>query len=126
MELTQIQQRIDQLDQANNEIKILKVTLDDALKEDDRYQELDVQLRELNAQKKKVKDEIWGQVTYQDALAKIKDIKEEIADLLDILNHELLQWREENGSDEIVGSDGTTRKLKINVRLQPQRSKNDY
>lgn len=126
MDLEKIQKRIEQLDQAQNEMRLLKVTLDDALKEDSAYQEVDLQLRELNTKKKKLKDEIWGQPTYQEAIAKTKDIKEEVKDLADILNHELLEWRKENDSDEIIGSDGTVRKLKINVRLQPQHGKNDY
>ncbi len=120
MDLEKIQKRIEQVEQAQNELRIIKVTLEDALKEDGNFQELDLQLRELNTKKKKVKDEIWGQTTYQDALAKMKDIKEEIKDLSDILNHELLEWRKENDSDEIIGADGTLRKLKINVRLQMQ------
>lgn len=121
--LEQIQKRIEQLEQAQNEMKILKTSLEDALKEDSQFQEVDLQLRELNTKKKRIKDEIWGQPTYQDAIAKIKDIKEEIKDLGDILNHELLAWRQENNTDEIVGSDGTTRKMKINVRIQPQYGK---
>ncbi len=120
MDLEKIQKRIEQVEQAQNELRLIKVTLEDALKEDGNFQELDLQLRELNTKKKKVKDEIWGQTTYQDALAKMKDIKEEIKDLSDILNHELLEWRKENDSDEIIGADGTLRKLKINVRLQMQ------
>lgn len=123
MDLEKIQQRIEQLEQAQNEIKILKTTLDDALKEDSKYQEIDLQMRDLTTQKKRVKDEIWGQPTYQEALAKIKDIKEEIKDVTDILNHELLAWRQEHDTDEIIGSDGTPRKLKVNVRLQPQYGK---
>lgn len=126
MDLEKIQQRIEQLEQAQNEIRILKVTLDDALKEDSNYQEVDMQLRELNTKKKRIKDEIWGQATYQEAQAKIKDIKEEIRDLGDILNHELLAWRQEHQSDEIIGTDGTVRKLKINVKLQPQHGKSSY
>lgn len=120
MDLEKIQKRIEQVEQAQNELRIIKVTLEDALKEDSTFQELDMQLRELNSKKKKIKDEIWGQTTYQDALAKLKDIKEEIKDLSDILNHELLEWRKENDSDEIIGADGTLRKLKINIRLQMQ------
>jgi hypothetical protein len=120
MDLEKIQKRIEQVEAAQNEQRLLKVTLDDALKEDSSFQELDLQLRELNTKKKKIKDEIWGQQTYQEALAKMKDVKEEIKDLSDILNHELLEWRKENDSDEIIGLDGTLRKLKINVRLQPQ------
>ncbi len=121
MDLEQIQRRIEQLDAAQDEIRVIKTTLEEALKEDDRYQEIDAELRDLGIKKKQIKDEIWGQKTYQDAMAKMKDIKEEIKDTQDILNHELLQWREEHKSDEIIGSDGTTRKLKINVRLQQLR-----
>jgi hypothetical protein len=121
MNLEQLQKRIEQLEQAQNELKQIKITLDDALKEDDRYQEVDLETRELATKKKRVKDEIWGQATYREAIAKMKDIKEEIADLNDILNHELLAWRQTHNSDEIIGSDGTVHKLKVNVRLQPQR-----
>lgn len=118
MDLAAIQERITQLDRAQEEMKQLKTVLDDALKEDERYQEVDLATRELATKKKRIKDEVWGQATYQEALDKIKDIKEEISDISEILSHELLAWREQNQSDEIVGSDGTARKLKINVRLQ--------
>ncbi len=123
MDLEALQRRIEQLEQAQNEVKVLKTTLEDALREDDRFQEVDLSLREMNMKKKQLKDEIWGQATYQEGLAKLKDIKEEITDISDILNHELLQWRQEHNSDEIIGSDGTTRKLKVSVRLKPQYTK---
>lgn len=118
MDLAALQERIAQLDRAQEEMKQLKIVLDDALKEDARFQEVDLATRELATKKKRIKDEIWGQATYQESLDKIKDIKEEIGDISEILSHELLVWREQNQSDEIVGSDGTARKLKINVRLQ--------
>lgn len=123
MDLEKIQQRIEQLEQLQRDMKVLKVTLEDALKEDDQFQEVDLQLRELNTKKKRVKDEIWGQATYQESLAKLKDMREESKDLTDILTQELLVWREANNTDEIIGSDGTTRKLKINVRVQQQYAK---
>ncbi len=123
MDIAVIQERISQLERAQNEIKQHKTVLEDALKEDERFQEVDLQMRELATKKKRIKDEIWGQAAYVEAVDKIKDIKEEIADLSEILNHELLAWREQNQSDEIVGSDGTPRKLKINVRLQHVSSK---
>jgi prefoldin subunit 5 len=118
MDLELIQRRIEQLEQAQNEIKTLKTTLDDALKEDGRYQEVDLEIREVATKKKRIKDEIWNQPTYREAIQKIKEIKEEIADIHDILNHELLAWRQTNNTDEFIASDGTPRKLKINVRIQ--------
>lgn len=118
MSLEQIQKRIETLEATQDEVRVIKQTLEEALKEDDRYQEIDAELRDLGIKKKQIKDEIWGQTTYQEAQAKLKDVKEEMKDTQDILNHELLQWREEHKSDEIIGSDGTTRKLKINIRLQ--------
>ena len=125
MDLATIQKRIEQLDGAQNEIRILKQTLDDALKEDDRYQEMDLALRDLTIKKKQLKDEIWRQEALQDATRKIKELKEEMADLSEILNHELLAWRQEHNSDEIIGSDGATRKVKISVRLQTLRTPRD-
>lgn len=118
MDLTNLQERIAQMERAQNEMKQLKTVLEDALKEDERYQEVDLSTRELATKKKRIKDEIWGQPTFQDAIAKIKDMKEEVNDITDILSHELLEWRQHNQSDEIIGSDGTPRKFKINVRLQ--------
>lgn len=121
MELETIQKRIEQLEQAQQELKVLKLTLDDALKEDAKYQELDLQIRDLNMQKKRVKDEVWQQQTYKEAQNKIKEIKNDLKDLIDILNHELLEWRLANQSEEIIGADGTPRKFKVNVRIQPPR-----
>ena len=123
MDLEQLQRRIEQLENSQNEMKQLKVTLEDALKEDQRYQEVDLESREVATKKKRIKDEVWSQPTYRDALQKIKEIKEEMIDINDILSHELLEWRQENKSDEIVGADGTPRKLKINVRLQQLHNK---
>lgn len=118
MDLASLQERIAQMERAQNEMKQLRTVLEDALKEDERYQEVDLVTRELATKKKRIKDEIWGRPTFQEAIAKIKDMKEEISDITEILSHELLEWRQHNQSDEIIGSDGTPRKLKINVRLQ--------
>ena len=121
--LEAIQKRIEQIEKAREELRLIKVTLDDALNEDDKFQELDAQLRDLTVQKKRVRDEILSQAAYQEAMAKMKDVKEEIADTADILNHELLDWRQNNNTEEIIGLDGTTRKLKVSIRLQPLRNK---
>ena len=122
MDLTTIQKRISQLDAAQQEARRTKETLDDALKEDDRYQEIDLQIRDLALKRKQLKDEIWTQKAFQEAVAKLKDIREEISDLAEILNQELLDWRQKNNTDEIIGADGTTRRVKISVRLLPPRS----
>lgn len=121
MSLQTIQKRIEQLDKAQEQLRVIKVTLDDALKEDAKFQEIDAQLRDLSLQKKHVRDEILSQQTYQTVMAKMKDIKEEIVDTMEILNHELLEWRHTNNTEEIIGSDGTTRRLKVSIRLQPLR-----
>lgn len=118
MELETIQKRIASLESAQEEVRKLKLTLEDALKDDATFQEVDLEAREVAMKKKRIKDEVWGQPAYQEASAKLKELKEEITDLQDILRHELLQYRQENNTEEIVAADGTTRKLKINIRLQ--------
>ncbi len=118
MNLEQMQRRIEQVEASQREMNVIKQTLEDALKEDDKFQEIDLEAREIATKKKQIKDEIWGQPTYKEAQIKLKDLKEEVNDTMDILRHELLQWGQEHNTDEIIASDGTIRKFKISVRLQ--------
>lgn len=125
MDLQTIQKRIESLDNAQSEVQKIKLLLEDALKEDATFQEIDLETREIAMKKKKVKDEVWGQPAYQEAMAKLKDIKEEVKDLQDILRHELLEYRQTNNTEEIILADGSTRKLKINIRLQAMHEKGE-
>lgn len=117
MTLTHLQNRIEELDRLRVEARELKQVLDDALKEDAAFCDVDAECRDAASRKRKRKEAIWSQPIHQTNVAKAKDLKEEIGERETILTSELLVWRQQNNRDEIVGRDGATRKIKINIRL---------
>lgn len=123
-DISTIQQRIQQQDQLRAGIKELKQVLNDALMEDDQYQRVDLEMRELTAKKKRIKDEVWKQPDLESATAKIKEMQEELKDLGDILDTELLEWRQSHNTDEFPTADGGIRRVKISVRLQAKYESN--
>lgn len=132
MDIAAIQKRIASIEKLKDEAKVANEAINNALANDGSYQTAVTEAKEANGRKKRIKDEILGQVENQEFVTKIKDLKEEISTLEELLAYELIEYSQKNNTDMIQGGDGLVRKFKILVRLLPGRgfdsegSGNDY
>jgi len=120
MDIGTIQRRIGMILKFQEENKIAKDTLKQALDEDEPYHQANQELKEIAAKKKVLKDQIWAQPANKALLEDIKVNNDEVKTLQDILNHELLDFYQKNGSFEIEDALGNPIKFKLIAKLFPK------
>ena len=120
MDIAQIQKRIAQMEQYSKEIKDAKEMLKEELESDDAYREAAEEAAEVNAKKKRLKDEIMARGANQKLASEIKQNTEETSLLKEILSAELVEVHKENETDEIADANGELRKFKITAKLLPK------
>lgn len=121
MDIAQIQKRIASIEELKDGIKTAQEAVKNALDNDGMYKEALEAAKTANTRKKKLKDDILNQAENRDFVDKIKDVKEEIATLEELLSYELVEYAQHNNTDMIQGVDGLVRKFKIKVQLLPGR-----
>jgi hypothetical protein len=121
MDIVSIQKRIDSIEKLKEDMKTSQEAIKNALENDGMYQDVTKQAKEINTKKKRIKDDVLNQAENREFVEKVKDTKEEIATLEELLAYELMEYSQSNNTDMIQGADGLVRKFKILVRLLPGR-----
>lgn len=119
MDITNIQKRIASIEKLKEDAKTSQEAIRNALDNDGIYQETVKQSKEINSKKKRVREDVLNQAENREFVEKIKDIKDEINTLEELLAYELVEYAQKNNTDMIQGDDGLVRKFKIVVRLLP-------
>lgn len=119
-DIATIQKRIEQLEKLKEEVKISKEMLKGELENDLAYLEIAEEVKAGTQKKKQIKDEIIGKGPNQEILATVKNNLEEISTLNEILSTELMDFYQENKTDEILD-----RKFKVTVKLMPKKGNYD-
>lgn len=113
-----IQRRISMIRKLEEEIKVAKDALKQALENDSAYVTANDEAKTTTNKKKVIKDQIWNQDGNRALLEDVKVNTEEIATLQEILNAELIDYARTNNTDEIQDESGNTIKFKMIVKLQ--------
>jgi hypothetical protein len=121
MDLAGIQKRISNIEKLKEDMKVSQEAIKNALDNDGTYQQTVKEAKEINTKKKRIRDDILNQAENRDFVEKVKDMKEEISTLEELLAYELVEYSQQNNTDMIQGNDGLVRKFKILVRLLPGR-----
>lgn len=121
MDIGSIQKRITSIEELREQMKVAQEAIKNALDNDSMYQDIVKQAKEVNLKKKKIRDDIVNQAENREFVEKIKDVKEEISTLEELLSYELVEYSQQNNTDMIQGNDGFVRKFKIRVQLLPGR-----
>lgn len=117
MDVPQIARRVGLIQKYKEEIKVAKLTLKQALEEDQLYTQADKEAKESNLKKKQIKDQIWGRPELRKVRDDILTNQEEINTLQEILNEELTEYYQEHNTDELMGEDGQPIKFKLVAKL---------
>lgn len=121
MDIASIQKRISSIEELKNEQRVASEAISNALANDSSYQQVVKESKEVNAKKKRLRDSVLETSENKEVVAKLRDIKEEISTLEDLLAYELMEYSQKNNTDIIEGADGLVRKFKILVKLMPGR-----
>ncbi len=116
MDISTIQKRIGQLEKLEEEVRVAREMLKGELENEELYLQANEEVKATVTKRKQVKDEILGKGPNQKILTEIKENQEEITTLKEILSAELMEFYQQNQTDEIAD-----RKFKINVRLLPKK-----
>ncbi len=117
MNLSQIQKRIEAIEELQRNLRESREMLKEELENNPEYRDAAEQVKELASKKKRLKDEISNTGSNKQLLEKIKEDNEELGVLKEILSAELMQIYTEKNIDEIADRNGETRKFKVMATL---------
>lgn len=122
MDLSIIKERIEQLETLKKENKISREALRNELENSNEYLEVCQEVEAVMDKRKRVKEAIWTKAETQKLIMDIKENREEINTIIEILSVELMDYYSEKKTDEIEDRDGEQRKFKLVVKLAPKKS----
>ena len=118
-------ERIRIIERLEQENKVSKQMIKDALENSETYREAFDKAKESISVKKQIKDAILSEPENLKACESVKENTEEISTLKEVLSAELMDYFQKEKTDEIDTGEGEPRKFKISVRLLPKGSKYD-
>lgn len=121
MELTSIHKRMTEVETYKNENKVARETLKNELENNTTYLEACEEVKTATEKRKRIKNEILAQQETQKIIADIKDNKEELDTLEEILSSEVVEYYKESNANEIEDADGDKRQFKIVVKFLPKK-----
>ena len=121
MDITEIKKRIKSLETYKEENKVARQALSDELENNPSYIESCDVVKEAMLKRKQIKDEIIAQPETQKIILNIKENKEEVETLEEILSTELVEYFHEKKVSEIEDADGEKRQFKIVVKILPKK-----
>jgi hypothetical protein len=112
-----IKRRIELIEKLQGEIKIAKDMLNEALTNDSAYTDAAEEAKVASSKKKQILSEIYNQPANNKLQVEIKENRDEIMTLKEMLSEELIEYRIERKSEVIEVTDGSQRGFKFSVRL---------
>jgi hypothetical protein len=120
-----VKKRILEVESFKEKNKTARDALKNELENSPEYFSACEEVKAALLKKKRIKDEIWAKTETQQLIFDIKENKEELDTLEEILSAELMDFYKESGSDTIEDDNGEPRKFKIIARLLPKKKKYD-
>lgn len=125
MPIDDLKQRIFDVENFKEKNKTAREALKNELENSQEYLSACEEVKAALLKKKRIKDEIWAKVETQQLIADIKENKEELNTLEEILSAELMDFYKNSGTDTIEDSSGEPRKFKIIAKLLPRKKTYD-
>lgn len=125
MELNKIHERLGLIENYKEKNKIARESLKSELENNEEYMAIRDEMQTLAERLKRLKSEIWAQAETQKLSTDIKENKEELDTLEEILSTELMEYYKESETMEIEDADGEKRQFKLVAKLLPKKKKYD-
>ncbi|MEI6039756.1 MAG: hypothetical protein WCP93_00130 [Candidatus Berkelbacteria bacterium] len=125
MDVSIIKERMEQLETFKNENKIAREALKNELENDTDYLAVCEEIKALMDKKKRIKDAIWAKAETQKLISDIKENRDELGTLEEILSSELMEYFSDHKTNEIEDQKGEVRKFKVVAKLLPKKNKTD-
>lgn len=125
MALADIQQRLTEIESEKEQVQTIKQMLKDALESDIPYQEAAAEQQDWSAKAKKAKEAAYGAANGDELLEKIAEHNEKIKSLIELLSFELIQYYEENKTNEFEDANGNIRRFKVGATIVRGKGQDD-
>lgn len=112
-----ITKRLKIINDLRSELNALKENYDDLIENDPLFQEVQEKEVELKEEKKASKTRLMTNETLQALGEEIKEKRREIKEHGEALSVELIELYRQSGVLEITDADGSTKRMKFNVKL---------
>ena len=117
MALSDIQQRLSEIETEKEQVQTLKQMLKDSLESDIPYQEAAAEQKDWAAKAKKAKEDAFAAANADEIQEKIAEHNEKIKSLNELFSYELIQYYEENKTNEFEDANGNIRRFKVGASL---------
>ena len=125
MDLSIIRERLGQVETLRQENKIARQALQNELDNETEYTQVCEELKAVLDKRKRIRETIWSKPETQKIILDIKENREELSTLQEILSTELMEYYSESKSDEIEDHNGEKRKFKLTIKFAPKKDKYD-
>ena len=113
-----IQERIAELEKEQEAARQIKETINDAIEQDEEYQDLNLKIHTLQRTKKAIVDNILETPGYQDAIKRLKAIRHDVKDLREMLSLELVSYNRQTEKNVFEDADHKLRKITIKATVK--------
>lgn len=125
MELSTIHKRLTEVENYKQENKVAREALKNEMENNTAYLEACEEVKAATEKRKRIKSEILAQDETQKILIDINENKVELETLEEILSAELVEYHQENKTDEIEDAEGEKRQIKIVAKVMPKKKQWD-
>lgn len=125
MEIEQIRSRIAELEKNQASTKAAKEAIKQQLENDLEYVQASEEAKKANDKKKQLKEMVMNLPENQKYAEEIRNNKQDLSVLIDILSAELFDYYKKSQKEEFLDAEGRIRKFKIAAHLLKGNADND-
>lgn len=115
--LAAIHRLLDEFHETNDRIKAMRDNLKDVLLQNQEYQEIQEELKEMTAKRQQAKKLLEVDRDYQTIHSELEELKFKKNDLAEIMSHHLVTYYNETGETALRDQDGEVRQLLLTAKI---------
>lgn len=112
-----IEHLLPEIEETRQKLKTLRAQLKDMLEQNEEYQALAEEIKELANKRLEAKKLLLSDQAYQQLNAEVDDYKNKLKDLQEIMSHHLVTYYNETNKTEIETAHGETRPVILSAKI---------
>lgn len=112
-----IEHLLPEIEETRHKLKTMRDQLKDTIEQNDEYQALAEEVKELANKRIEAKKLLLADTAYQQLNAEVEDYKNKLKDLQEIMSHHLVTYYNETSRTEIETAHGETRAVILSAKM---------
>ncbi|HSX41117.1 MAG TPA: hypothetical protein VLF21_00560 [Candidatus Saccharimonadales bacterium] len=108
---------MEEMDEVRNQIKVMRDNLKDVLLQNQEYQKLQEEIKELTAKRQQAKKLLEADRDFQTVNSELEELKFKQKDLAEIMSHHLVAYYNETQDTQIKDKDGEVRQVILSAKI---------